>query len=239
MNSALKRLPALTAVALFVALCASATYWALQWLAPTPRAVAAPVVSERAIPAVASAANLFGGATKGGAMVNVQLRGILHAGRESGSVAILTADGKPPMFFRLNAEVMPGVTVKAIHAKTVVLSDRGVERELALPAFATQEGAAGGAPQRPVPEQPAAPQPTQPQGQIQGQLQGQPQGQPQGMQMAPQSQSSPAQAGTAGTNAAGPQAAGPSTMGSVAAGADQPARPPSRNNRRRPRYQDD
>lgn len=235
MNSALKRLPALTAVALFVALCASATYWALQWLAPTPRAVAAPVVSERAMPAVASAANLFGGATKGGAMVNVQLRGILHAGRESGSVAILTADGKPPMFFRLNAEVMPGVTVKAIHAKTVVLSDRGVERELALPAFATQEGAAGGAPQRPVPEQPAAPQPTQPQ----GQLQGQPQGQPQGMQMAPQSQSSPAQAGTAGTNAAGPQAAGPSTMGSVAAGADQPARPPSRNNRRRPRYQDD
>ena len=244
-----QRLPAVAALVLFVALCASIAYWALQWLAPPPRAVAAPVASERVMPPVSAAANLFGGAAKSGSMMNVQLRGIIHAGRSTGSAAIMTVDGSPPRFYRVNAELIPGVTVKAIHARTVVLSDRGAERELPLPAFAAQE-AGGGAPLRALPDQglpqnlppqpaPAfqpqpAPQPVQPQNQLQrqGQLQGQPQNQP----LAPQSQTALPQANQGAT-----PSAGPSALGSTSAGAEPPQETGRRatRNLRRPRYQSD
>ena len=245
-HPARQRLPAVLAFVLFVALCASIAYWALQWLAPPPRAVAAPVASERVMPPVSAAANLFGGAAKGGGMVNVQLRGILHAGRSAGSTAIMAVDGSPPKFYRVNAELMPGVTVKAIHARTVVLSDRGAERELALPAFAAQE-AGGGAPLRAMPDQNSpqglqsptpqpVPQLVQPQGQMQGQLQGQMQGQgaPQNQQLVPQAQAPQATPGAG-------QAAGPSATGSTGAGGEplqEPGRRATRNPRR-PRYQSD
>ncbi len=235
LNPNRQRLPAIVSLLLFVALCASMAYWVLQWLAPAPRAVAAPVASERPVPPVAAAANLFGGAAKGGGMVNVQLRGIIHAGSASGSVAIMTVDGSAPKFYRVNAELMPGVTVKAINARTVVLSDRGAERELPLPAFAAQEGSAGGAPIRAIPEQnlpqnqqPAAmpPQPAPQTIPSQSQLQGTPPGQP---GMPPQ-----ASQGT------GP-ASGPSALGSASAGAEEPQLQNPRNarNARRPRYRDE
>ncbi len=162
MNPGRQRLPVLVAFVLFLLLCASLAYWLLQWLAPPPRPVAAPVDTERAMPPVAAAANLFGGAARGGDMMNVQLRGILHAGSAAGSVAIMSVNGSAPKFYRVQAELIPGVTVKAIHARSVVLSDRGAERELPLPAFASQEGGATSAPLRAMPEQNLPPQPPQP-----------------------------------------------------------------------------
>ena len=224
LNPNRQRLPAIVSLLLFAALCASIAYWVLQWLAPAPRAVAAPVASEQVMPPVAAAANLFGGAAKGSGVVNVQLRGIIHAGSASGSVAIMTVDGSAPKFYRLHAELMPGVTVKAIHARTVVLSERGAERELVLPAFAAQESTSGAA-VRAMPEQspqqvqpaaqpqPAAPQPQQPVS-------------PQGQLQVPQ----PAA-----------QVAGPSALGSDAAGGEEPQlqNPRAARNARRPRYRDE
>ncbi len=237
-KSARQRLPAFIAFLLFIALCASIAYWALQWLAPAPRSVAAPVASERAMPPVSAAANLFGGAAKAGGMANVQLRGIIHAGRAAGSAAIMTVEGSPPRLYRLNAELMPGVAVKAIHAKTVVLSDRGAERELPLPAFAAQEGSGGGTTLRTMPEQglPQQPSPQLQPVQPQEPLQGQPQSQLQARQMVPQSQALPPQA-----NQGAGQTAGPSTLGSSAAGAEPAPEQGRRTGRnlRRPRYQSD
>ncbi len=161
----MQRAPVIASFLLFLLLCASVAYWLLQWLAPEPRAVAAPPRAERSAPPVAAASSLFGGRPQGGGMANVQLRGIIRSGRSAGSVAILAAEGKPTRALAVDAEVLPGLTVKEIHARTVVLSDRGVERELSLPAFAAQEaGSSGMQAATPVP-QPAAPQlqPPQPQ----------------------------------------------------------------------------
>ncbi|MEO0316869.1 MAG: hypothetical protein RL404_546 [Pseudomonadota bacterium] len=223
-TTARQRLPAVIAFLLFIVLCASIAYWALQWLAPPPRPIAAPVAVERALPPLSAAANLFGGAAKTGSLANVQLRGIIHAGRAAGSAAIITVEGSPPRIYRLNTELMPGVSVKAIHARSVVLSDRGAERELPLPAFAAQEGSAGGTTLRTMPEQglPSQPSPQVQPVQPQVPSQGQPQSQLQAQQMMP-------------------QAAGPSSLGSSAAGAE-PAQEQSRRtgrNLRRPRYQSD
>ena len=228
LNPDRQRLPALLSLLLFAALCASMAYWALQWLAPPPRVVAAPAASEPAPVPVAAAARLFGGAAKGSGTLNVQLRGIIHAGSTAGSAAILSIDGSAPKFYRLQAELTPGVVLKAIHARTVVLSEHGAERELPLPAFAAQE--TGGAPARTMPEQNPPPgQPSQqsapavpPQVQAQGQT-GVPQSPP-----APASQ--PLQPGQGAS-----QAYGNASVGSEAGGGEPPENARNGGRPRRPR----
>lgn len=145
---------------LFLLLCASVAYWLLDWLAPEPRAVAAPPQAERTLPPVTAAASLFGGQPQAG-MANVQLRGIIHAGRAESSVAIIAAEDKPVRALRIDSEVLPGLTVKQINARTVVLSERGVERELSLPPFSAQEGGLQVDAQPMSPQQQPVPQPPQ------------------------------------------------------------------------------
>ena len=163
----MQRAPAIASFLLFLILCASIAYWLLQWLAPPPRPVAAPPQAERAPPPVAAAANLFGGHQQGSGMANVQLRGIIRAGNAKNGVAIIAAEGKPARALGVNAEVLPGLTVKEITGRGVLLSGRGGERELVLPAFAAQESALAALPGRsPEPAQPPQlppPQPAQPQ----------------------------------------------------------------------------
>ncbi len=168
----MQRAPVILSFLLFLLLCASVAYWLLQWLAPAPRPLAPPPQAERAMPPVAAASNLFGGRVQGAGNTNVQLRGIIRAGRGSGSVAIIAAEGKPVRALRVDGEVLPGLTVKEINARSVVLSERGTERELSLPAFAAQEGGAtlqsAAAPPvpsaaSPPPQQQPAPPPTLPQ----------------------------------------------------------------------------
>ncbi len=134
----MQRAPAIVALLLFVALCASLAYWLLQWLAPEPRTVAAPPEAARPLPSVSAAATLFGGRPQAAGGAQVQLRGILLAGRAS--VAIIAAEGRPVRALPVASEVLPGLTVKEIGARAIVLSERGAERELRLPAFAAQEG---------------------------------------------------------------------------------------------------
>ncbi len=136
----MQRAPLIASFLLFLLLCASAAYWLLQWLAPEPRPVAAPPQAERSLPPVAAASTLFGGRAQSGGMGAVQLRGIIRSGRPSGSVAILTAEGQPARALPVDAEVAPGLRIKEIKARTVVLSEHGVERELSLPEFVAQEG---------------------------------------------------------------------------------------------------
>jgi general secretion pathway protein C len=145
------RLPVILSFLLFLALAATLAYWIPQWMAPPPRAVSSPPKSERAQPPVSAAARLFGGRAQGPAMANVQLRGVVHSGRASDSVAIIAVEGKPPRAVRINTDIAPGVKVKQILNKTVVVSEQGAERELSLPVFTAQESSGTAQPVTSVP----------------------------------------------------------------------------------------
>lgn len=160
----MQRTPVMLGWLLFVLLCASLAYWLLQWFAPAPRAVAAPPEAVRPLPSVAAVAPLFGGRPQDAGGVSLQLRGIVLAGRAS--AALIAAEGKPARALALNAQVLPGMIVKQIHARSVLLSQGGMERELTLPPFAAQETASMAAQAGVVPEPPptqAQPAPPQPQ----------------------------------------------------------------------------
>ena len=135
----MKRMPLVFSFLLFLALSATLAYWSVQWTAPAPRAVSAPPKSERTTPPISAAASLFGGRSPGSAIANVQLRGVVHSSSLSDSVAIIAVEGKSPRALTVNSEIVPGVIVKQILNKTVVVSEKGAERELSLPAFAAQE----------------------------------------------------------------------------------------------------
>ena len=63
--------------------------------------------------------------------------------REQLEAAIAKAyagSGGPSRALRLNAEIMPGIVVKAINSRSVIVTGKGAEREIALPAFASQGG---------------------------------------------------------------------------------------------------
>lgn len=164
----MKRLPLLVSFVLFLALCASLAYWALQFFAPAPRAVTAPQQAERKVAPVTAAENLFGAQGKASTMVNVSLRGVIRAGRAADSEAILVVGNEPPKYVKVSAEVMDGVKVKEIHARHVILDDHGVSREVSLPAFAPTPASAAnisttintnaGQPPQPANQQPNNPQ---------------------------------------------------------------------------------
>ncbi len=209
----MQRAPVVLGWGLFAALCASLAYWGLQWFAPAPRAVAAPPEPARPLPSVASAAALFGGRPQEAGGTQLQLRGIVFAGRSS--MAIIAAEGKPARAWPVDAEVLPGLKVKQIAARSVLLSEHGTERELSLPPFAAQE--AGGA----SPQVGLTPEP--PQGQPQ------PQPQPQPSQPVPAQPSAsvpsaaPAAGSSTGASAAGSEAAAP--QGATSSPPSQPAAP--------------
>jgi general secretion pathway protein C len=135
----MKRLPIVVSFVLFIALCISGTYWATRLFKRAERPVAAPPPMARVEVNMGAAASLFGGRPASAAVAsNFQLKGVVVADHPEDSVAILAADGKPPQSVALNMEVMPGITVKEVHAKYVVLSDGGVNKRVELPENAQQ-----------------------------------------------------------------------------------------------------
>lgn len=228
----MQRTPAIASFLLFLLLCASIAYWVLQWLAPPPRPVAAPPQADRALPPVTAAANLFGGHQQGAGMANVQLRGIIRTGNAKNGVAIIAAEGKPARALGVNAEVLPGLTVKQITAHGVVLSDRGAERELALPAFAAQESAMANVPGR-TPEPPQVPPPQQQPAPPQQQQAPPQQPQIQSQQQPPQPTASGPSGG--GTTAAGGPAQQPNAQASTAFGQALPGSAQTPARARQPR----
>lgn len=129
----MKRLPLITSFALFIALCISAAYWAMQLFKPPLRPVAAPPQAVQYAPRPDAAAVLFGGRQTIAAASNFQLKGVVVAGNAAESVAVLAAGGKPAQAIRTNAEVIPGVKVKEVHPRYVLLSEGGVVKRVELP----------------------------------------------------------------------------------------------------------
>lgn len=130
----MKRMPRLVSFLLFVALCATAAYWILQFWRPPVRAMAAPAAPVVADIALDAAAGLFGGRPVAAVeATNFQLKGIVLADNRSESVAILATDGKPARAVRVNSEFQPGVTVREVHAQYVLLSEGGALKRVAMP----------------------------------------------------------------------------------------------------------
>lgn len=133
----MRRWPLVASFILFIALCASAAYWAMQLFKPPVRPVAAPPRVAKADVNVDAAAGLLGGrAGKVAVASNYQLRGVIFSGSPHDSVAILSADGKPTQAIRANTEVIPGVTIKEVHRDYVLLSENGVAKRVDLPESA-------------------------------------------------------------------------------------------------------
>ncbi len=154
----MKRLPVLISFVLFIVLCASAAYWGLQLFKPQVRPVAAPAPVPVAEPRLEVAAGLFGG--RKAAVVaasNYALKGVVVARNPGDSVAILATEGKPAQALGIGQEVMPGVTVKEVHAGYVVLAEGGSPKRVQLPENAPPQ-ASGSANRVPVPSLAPAPQ---------------------------------------------------------------------------------
>jgi general secretion pathway protein C len=163
----MKRWPLVASFLLFILLCASIAYWALQLFKPPLRPVAAPQQVAAAEVRPEEAAGLLGGS--GGASSsagNYQLRGVIFSGTPADSVAILSAEGKPAQAIRAGSEVVPGVTVKEVHPAYVLLADNGTTRRVDLPEEADDQerpASVSPVPVRPTqrPGTPAAPPRTQ------------------------------------------------------------------------------
>jgi general secretion pathway protein C len=135
----MKRWPLIASFVLFVALCASTAYWAMQWFTPPARPVAAPLQETQAVADPGAAASLFGGHSIATLASNFQLKGVVMASDPNESVAILAVNGKPAQAIRTNTEVIPGVTVKEVHKHHVLLIDSGVIKRVELPAKAPRK----------------------------------------------------------------------------------------------------
>jgi general secretion pathway protein C len=137
----MKRLPLVASFMLFILLCASIAYWGLQLFKPPLRPVAAPPRVAKSDIDPQAAALLFGGrAGKVDVASNYQLQGVVMSGSADESVAILSANGKPALAVRVDAEVAPGVTVKEVHRDYVLLSDGGATKRVELPENAKSTG---------------------------------------------------------------------------------------------------
>ncbi|HTN65552.1 MAG TPA: type II secretion system protein N [Burkholderiaceae bacterium] len=128
----MKRLPGLASFVLFIALCVSLAFWAMQLFKPAARAVAAPPPAATEVD-LQAAAGLFGGRSTVAAASNFQLKGVVAAEHGGDSVAILSANGKPAQAVRQGAEILPGTVVKEVHKRYVLVSDGGVPKRVDLP----------------------------------------------------------------------------------------------------------
>lgn len=130
----MRRLPQIVSFLLFIALCASIAYWAMQLFKPPVRPVAAPPRVAQAEIRPDAAASLFGSSkTNAEVASNYQLRGVIFSGSPRSSVAIISADGKPAQAIRVDQEVASGVTIKEVHRDYVLLSEGGATKRVELP----------------------------------------------------------------------------------------------------------
>ena len=139
----MKRWPLVATFVLFIAVCVSVAYWAMQLFKPPLRPVAAPPQAVQYAPRMEAAAALFGGRPSVAVASNFQLKGVVAAGNAAESVAILAAGGKPAQAVRINSEVLPGVQVKEVHPRYVLLSAGGVVKRVELPETAKGQTGAG------------------------------------------------------------------------------------------------
>ena len=92
----MNRWPRIFSFILFIVLCASLAYWAMQWFKPPQRTIAAPPAAALVPAKLESAAGLLGGRSSFAVASNFQLKGVVVSDDPQQSVAILAVDGKPP-----------------------------------------------------------------------------------------------------------------------------------------------
>ncbi len=129
----MKRWPLVATFILFIAVCISVAYWAMQLFKPLLRPVAAPPKAVQSAPRLDAAAVLFGGRSAIAAISNFQLKGVVVASNAAESVAILATGGKPAQAVKTNSEVIPGVKVKEVHPRYVLLLEGGAVKRVELP----------------------------------------------------------------------------------------------------------
>ena len=135
-----ERLPNTVSFLFFIGVWVSLSFWLQQWLSPPVQPMQLFPMAEQSIPPLSSAANVFGGSEQSSMLANVQLNGVIRSNSSKDSIVIIATDGGPSRALRLNSEIMPGIVVKSINARSVILSGNGTEREITLPAFASQDG---------------------------------------------------------------------------------------------------
>jgi general secretion pathway protein C len=168
----MKRLPFIFTVAAVAALSASLAYWGLQLFKPQQRPIAAAPMAPAPEPSLDAAKSLFGGQSAVAVASNYQLKGVVAAGDGRDSAAIVAVDGKPAMALAVGRDVAPGVTVREIHPKYVLLSEGGVVKRIDLASDAGPQNNPNLAPPSialsPMPQPVVQPQPVAlPQPQIQ------------------------------------------------------------------------
>jgi len=159
----MKRMPLVVTVLAVALLSASLAYWVLQLNQPPQRAIAAPPPAAAAALNLDAAKGLFGGQITVAAASNYQLKGVVAAGGR-GSAAILAVDNQPAQAYGLGREVAPGVVVKEVQPRFVLLSEGGAIKRVDLPSDA---GVSSTAPAQPSIKPVTAPQPTMPPPQVQ------------------------------------------------------------------------
>ncbi|OBV37254.1 type II secretion system protein N [Janthinobacterium psychrotolerans] len=130
----MKRLPQFVTLLALVALSVSLAYWAMQLFKAPQRPINPPPVPVVQDASVEAGAALFGGQVSVATASNYQLRGVVAAANGRGSVAIIATDGQPAKAYPSGAEVAPGVTVREVQARYVLLQDGGASRRIELVA---------------------------------------------------------------------------------------------------------
>lgn len=128
----MKRLPLICSVAAVAVLSASLAYWGMQLFKPKQRPIAAVPVVQLPEANMDAARGLFGGNTAVAVASNYQLRGVVADTRGHGSVAIISADGQPAKAYPVGKELSPGVSVKEVQPRFVILLEGGVQKRIDL-----------------------------------------------------------------------------------------------------------
>jgi general secretion pathway protein C len=126
----MKRITVITSFVLFLVLCATTSFWVLQFMKPTARKIVAPPAA-KPVANVENVATLFGGALA--VNTNYQLRGIVLANPQQQSLAIIAVDGAAAQAYAVDAEINPGVKLAEVRAGYVMITDNGVSKRIDLP----------------------------------------------------------------------------------------------------------
>ncbi|CAH2781335.1 MAG: General secretion pathway protein C [uncultured Caballeronia sp.] len=128
MNAFQTRLLSLIAFAIF---CATLTWWVITLT--THQSAPLPAAAWRA-PSVEQATTLFGGQLQHQENQDVHLFGILAL--QHGAAVIVSYGGKPAKAISLDGPLTPGVTIKEVQARSIIIDRNGKHSEIFLPPSA-------------------------------------------------------------------------------------------------------
>lgn len=132
----MKRAPLIVSFILFLALCASAAYWVLQFIQPKARPMIAPPESTTITPPLSAAATLLGGKANKSPSSDYQLSGIIMANNPAERVAIIASQGQAAHAYRIHAQLSSGTELAEINKDHVLLAMHGEIKRINLIAAA-------------------------------------------------------------------------------------------------------